>query len=201
MNRDYNHHAPYWKLYEAKKLAVGCNTHHRYISECPVCHLFYTHDRRDKATCSDACKVKASRLRAGRADSPKAAAAKAVGTKRATIHEYACECCGREFRRDVLSGANVFYCSNACKQRAYRERKIAAKTTIRARGVTVPFPADKGIYDMTKREMRAWWSKMAKANELDIADELEITWKGEPEGLDGCRVQLSALVAHYYWWI
>ena len=45
---------------------------------------------------------------------------------------------------------------------------------------------------------------MADANGLDTAAltaELKTAWKDEPEGLDGKRVQLSALTAHYFPWI
>lgn len=52
--------------------------------------------------------------------------------------------------------------------------------------------------------MLKWWRDMAKANGHNLAAmtaELKTAWADEPEGLDGKRLQLSALAAHYYWWV
>ncbi len=112
----------FWKLKQAKQITEDSVWTARYLSVCPVCGLHFTHARKGKVTCSDACRVKAARIKAGRASSYKEAHKRMVETKTSTIIEHTCEMCGKEFRRDALA-ANVVYCSNACKQRAYRERK------------------------------------------------------------------------------
>ena len=47
--------------------------------------------------------------------------------KRADRGTYTCICCGEQF---LPIRADARYCSNACRQKGYRQRKIAAHTSL-----------------------------------------------------------------------
>jgi len=95
----------------------------RYMFQCPVCEKVFHAARRDAQACSNACRQKAHRIAQGRATNRRNAAAAAAETKAAQVHELTCECCGRKFNRDGNAASNSRYCSNACKQKAYRDRR------------------------------------------------------------------------------
>lgn len=95
------------------------------IPKCPICGepLFdgpWRDVRIDKVYCSPACKQKAYRQRQG-AD-PGTARQRAADTKAGETCMITCEWC-RESHEVPLSAAKRRYCSNACKQAAYRARK------------------------------------------------------------------------------
>jgi len=94
------------------------------IKLCPICDK--THQKNGKY-CSNACKQKAYRLRinpkSGSIPSLRERAQKAVRTKRRTKIMFVCEYCGRDVEYSIAESALRIYCSNACKQKAYRERK------------------------------------------------------------------------------
>ncbi len=95
----------------------------RYVGQCPVCLEWYRARRSDKATCSAKCRVKFNRIQAGRASNREEASRRAFETKSMQTHTLTCVQCGREFCRDGNSAPNAMYCSNACSQRAYRQRQ------------------------------------------------------------------------------
>lgn len=124
MNRRFFTDTEYMKLQRNRQLAPNARTNRRYISHCPICELEFTHNSERQETCSPACRMKKSRIQAGRASNRSEAAQRGVTTKLNTIVTHTCEMCGREFQRSQTS-ANVQFCSNACKQRNYRARKAA----------------------------------------------------------------------------
>lgn len=97
----------------------------RYYGECDVCGNPYLAGRRDKRFCSTACRQRAYRLRRDpKAVSGRSAAArKAAATKRDKVEAVTCRVCGRVVMRDGNSAPRAMYCSNACKQNAYRARR------------------------------------------------------------------------------
>jgi len=94
---------------------------------CEVCGLYFGSPRKDKRFCSDKCKQKAYRVSHGHAGSYHEAAVRGAETKAAQVHTLVCENCGREYWRDGRAAPLHRYCSNACKQAAYRKRKTAEK--------------------------------------------------------------------------
>lgn len=94
----------------------------RYIGRCSVCGRWYGSGRRDKKTCSDACRMKLSRQTKD-ADYGKDRSRKMVATKVSKVSRKTCECCGRDFSVTALNSSKI-YCSDACKQRVYRARKV-----------------------------------------------------------------------------
>lgn len=94
---------------------------HRSCSHCEKLH------RRHSQYCSDACKQKAYRRRKdpGSGDWLRKSerAQKAVHTKQTTYVKLVCEHCGDERSWTIASGALRRYCSEKCKQAAYRRRK------------------------------------------------------------------------------
>lgn len=94
----------------------------RYISSCSVCGDRFGHMRKAARYCSDACRVKAARIRNGRCRNRREAAQQTVNTKHSTNHLLTCECCGREFYGNGYDVNIRKYCGDACKQKAYRQR-------------------------------------------------------------------------------
>lgn len=111
----------------------------RYLSICPICGLHYTHDRKGKKTCSDACRNKLSRVARGRAANRHDAQQRAVLTKASKTNEFTCPVCGKTFRRDGPS-SNVMYCSDACKMKAFRSTEkghLSSQITAHKRRVAI----------------------------------------------------------------
>lgn len=79
-----------------------------------------------KKYCSDACKQAAYRRSKdpliGSEGRKTARIRASVETKAMTLKNVVCACCGKEFSRSI-SETNLMYCSFACRQRAYRDRK------------------------------------------------------------------------------
>jgi predicted nucleic acid-binding Zn ribbon protein len=102
----------------------------KYQKRCLVCRRRFGARRADAKYCSAACRQKAKRRRddklapwedaRGRVSDGGVQAR--IEGRRNTIHELTCIQCGRVFHTDGL-GAGRLYCSNACRQAAYRERK------------------------------------------------------------------------------
>jgi hypothetical protein len=107
----------------------------RHISTCPVCGDRFGHMQTHAKYCSNACRVKAARIRAGRCSNRREAAQAAVHTKHSTNHRLTCQCCQREFWGNGFDAGLRLYCSDACKQKAYRQRKSTAPH-IQARNTT-----------------------------------------------------------------
>lgn len=78
--------------------------------------------------CSNACKMKAYRRRqdplTGSSMSTKERIRQSVRTKSAQLVDYVCPTCGLEGKRNGLEALRE-YCSDACKQKAYRSRQKA----------------------------------------------------------------------------
>lgn len=92
--------------------------------ECPVCKK-YTPSW--KKYCSDKCRQKAYRERKGEGGKDRQKAARRANlTKDMTDREIICILCGKTVRSSVLALQNAKYCSDACKQAAYRRRKKEA---------------------------------------------------------------------------
>lgn len=95
----------------------------RRIDDCLLCGDRFGHSGQG-LYCSNACKQKASRIRAGRSANRHEAAQKAVRTKQSTSVEVICECCQLAFYVSGSSAGLQMYCTPACKQKAYRQRKV-----------------------------------------------------------------------------
>lgn len=93
---------------------------------CKWCDHPFRKTRSDAKFCSDACKQKAYRRRADPAVGSVAREMqrqqKIKTTKRERQKRIVCETCGWEFERSIIE-TNRMYCSDACKQRAYRQRR------------------------------------------------------------------------------
>lgn len=100
----------------------------RYIFTCECCGDRYGAMACHAKYCSDACRVRASRIRNGRCANRREAARKAADTKAWLSDKIVCECCGEEFGRPRSQGLRM-YCSNACKQKAYRQRRYQSATS------------------------------------------------------------------------
>lgn len=100
----------------------------KYIKTCEMCRDRYGAKACHALYCSDACRVRASRVRAGRCSNRREAAQKTVHTKHSTNHLLICECCEREFYGNGYDVNIRKYCGDACKQKAYRQRRAEAKT-------------------------------------------------------------------------
>lgn len=103
--------------------------------------------------CSDACKMKAYRRRkdslVGSDQRHGERIRKAVETKKNTLIEVECAVCHTHFNVEATRN-NTIYCSNACSQKAYRQRQKAtssASTTTPAQAVIDPASAAAGIHD------------------------------------------------------
>lgn len=101
-----------------------------YGKTCEFCEKFFKPARRDARFCSDACKQKAYRRRAdpevGTIHREKQRQTNIAITKHMTTKTLNCEYCGRSLEVSV-SHTNLLYCSNACKQAAYRQRQSVKK--------------------------------------------------------------------------
>lgn len=109
---------------------------------CHRCGVLFAAWRVDAKYCGSACRQAAHRDRRRRARIAQAiehptplAEHKArrqeitdrrLATKRAQVIEYSCRHCGRQFQTDG-TGTGRLYCSNACRQAAYRARKAAKR--------------------------------------------------------------------------
>lgn len=95
------------------------------VRSCTHCDKLI-HGRRSQY-CSDACKQAAYRKRkdpgVGDWSRKSDRAQKAVHTKQTTYIKLTCEHCGDERSWTIASGALRRYCSDKCKQAAYRQRK------------------------------------------------------------------------------
>lgn len=119
----------------------------RFTPACVVCGVKFGAYKRTARYCSAACKQTAYRRRQkearieraiakSKANSASAASrfrerragitARALATKAATLSNRECIYCDRVFTADGTQGGRI-YCSNACRQAAYRERKRAAR--------------------------------------------------------------------------
>ena len=96
-----------------------------YGKSCEFCEKFFKPARHDARFCSDACKQKAYRRRidpeVGSIHREKQRQTNIAITKQMTTKQVVCELCGREMTVGV-NHTNLAYCSNACKQKAYRQR-------------------------------------------------------------------------------
>lgn len=119
-------------------LRAGDVTEHRSkykygLGFCPVCGKSWfkssEHDRR--VYCSSACKQRAYRQRkdpmTGSLTNLRKRGAAAAATKHGMAKRVTCECCGEEFWASGNNYGMTFYCSKACKQKAYRQRKAALR--------------------------------------------------------------------------
>lgn len=93
---------------------------------CEICGQGYKPGRGDSQYCSSACKQKAYRRRVdpevGSIHREKQRQTNIAITKQMTTKTLNCECCGRKLEVSI-NHTNLMYCSNACKQKAYRARK------------------------------------------------------------------------------
>lgn len=99
---------------------------------CEFCGKLFKPARRDGRFCSDRCKQKAYRRRAdpevGSIHREKQRQTNIAITKQLTTKELACATCGRPLIVGV-NHTNLMYCSNGCKQRAYRQRRASPSKT------------------------------------------------------------------------
>ena len=93
----------------------------KYEKQCRICGDQYGADRYDQLYCSNACAQKAYRRKRG-ALSVECGRVQAVETKRVEFQDKVCEQCGTFFEASLIAAKRRF-CSDRCKQRAYRERK------------------------------------------------------------------------------
>ena len=93
---------------------------------CEQCGRAFRPCRSDARFCSQACKQRAYRRRVdpdvGSAARETARQEATYFTKHTRTKQLCCEHCGRELVMSVAS-TNLRYCSNACKQKAYRARR------------------------------------------------------------------------------
>jgi len=108
------------------QVTLGASNSPFYGKSCEFCRKFYKPARRDGRFCSKACKQKAYRRRAdpdvGTIQREKQRQTNIAITKQMTTKEMVCETCGRVLQIGV-NHTNLMYCSNACKQKAYRQRR------------------------------------------------------------------------------
>jgi len=86
---------------------------------CAYCKVTFGANRCDKKYCSKQCRQAASTLRK---------TGKRRGKRGATLYSAGytmCSMCGKEFYLNM--GSVKEYCSNSCRQKAYRERKNASQ--------------------------------------------------------------------------
>jgi endogenous inhibitor of DNA gyrase (YacG/DUF329 family) len=99
-----------------------------YGKPCQGCGKFFMPARRDAKFCSDACRQAAYRRRAdpdvGTIRRERQRQQHIYATKHDKEKHVTCAVCGRELTVNVAH-TNLMYCSNSCKQRAYRQRKAA----------------------------------------------------------------------------
>lgn len=93
---------------------------------CEMCGHGYQPARSDSRFCSDACKQKSYRRRVdpevGSVHREKQRQTNIAITKQMTTKTLNCACCGRPLEVGI-NHTNLMYCSAACKQKAYRQRK------------------------------------------------------------------------------
>ena len=92
---------------------------------CGECKRIFSGQRTAKYCC-DACRQTAYRKRknpmSGSRVNLKERALQAADTKRNTFVKCVCQYCGKERAFDAGAAAGRKYCSDACKQAAYRKR-------------------------------------------------------------------------------
>lgn len=97
-----------------------------YGKSCEMCDKFFKPARRDGRFCSNACKQKAYRRRVdpevGSIHREKQRKDNIAITKQLKTKKLECACCGRPLEVSIRY-TNLMYCSNACKQKAYRQSK------------------------------------------------------------------------------
>lgn len=148
---------------------------------CEICNKpltgITTHAR--AKYCSDACKMAAYRRRkdpqTGSRARRKERAAHAVETMRWLVHEFNCECCGQLVRVSKMEALRT-YCSDACKQKAYRQRRAAAKgdprkaAYIRAALANKPmlnqYAVCLAMYEARDSDCRYWYDVIIKDDVL-----------------------------------
>lgn len=93
---------------------------------CMWCGKSFHVVRAGSMYCSKACKQKAYRRRVdpevGSIQREKQRQENIAITKQITTKVLNCECCGRMLEVGI-NHTNLMYCSDACKQKAYRQRK------------------------------------------------------------------------------
>jgi hypothetical protein len=103
----------------AKDRREGCN----FLMECDFCGRGFYAKRKAAKYCSDTCRAKASRPLPSHervVDGRK----RAVSAKRGQSITRECVECGEPFTVSGLAVRSA-YCSNKCKMRAYRARRLA----------------------------------------------------------------------------
>jgi ferredoxin len=92
---------------------------------CEQCGKGYKKFSSHQRYCSDECRFKAYRRRkdnqVGSSERARQQKEKRVSTMRSELKDVVCEQCGISFKAEVIR-TSLMYCSNACKQKAYRER-------------------------------------------------------------------------------
>lgn len=100
---------------------------------CPVCNKLH---KRRGVYCSDACKQTAYRRRrdphSGTLQRRRERSNRAARTKAAVKVSLVCEHCECEIHISIAEGTNRRYCSNSCRQAAYRQRKALRNSRIEA---------------------------------------------------------------------
>lgn len=98
-----------------------------YYKTCPVCKCNFKWHTSKQKYCSDACKQKAYRLAHGQREDTwnviRERARKGASTKAGISVQKLCLGCNESFYANGNNYGMMDYCSNACKQRAYRKRK------------------------------------------------------------------------------
>ena len=102
----------------------GAVKNQRYVRPCQQCGQMH---KRSSQYCSNACKQVAYRRRkdsqSGSWARRRERANRAVSTKQWVTRPICCEHCGTERRFTIAQTTNRMYCSDKCKQAAYRLRK------------------------------------------------------------------------------
>lgn len=61
------------------------------------------------------------------------------------------------------------------------------------------------IYELSRKQCERYYRSLViefyPAYEVEIMTEYSMAIRDEPEGLDGIRMQLSSLMAYWFWWI
>jgi predicted nucleic acid-binding Zn ribbon protein len=120
VNERYGHET----LRGAVKRRDGISSNYKFGRNCSHCGK---HHNRYSQYCSNACKQTAYRRRhdpeSGSGQRRRERAQNAVMTKKFRSKKIICEFCGEETFVSIAESTNRQYCSNACKQKAYRARR------------------------------------------------------------------------------
>jgi len=97
---------------------------------CEMCDRTFRPARSDARFCSKVCKQRAYRRRndpeVGTVHREKQRQTNIAITKQTTRKTVICPVCGHEQQYSIVE-TNRIYCSDACKQKAYRQRQAAAR--------------------------------------------------------------------------